>query len=165
MRQARSRGLPDPDNGTGQIDGYRQKYHGVVKLACFVAFSTVVMPCVHAQRGKTTRVDETFDGRRVVLRAGEVLQVTLPENGSTGYQWGIPPGLKRKFAPTIREREQTVQAPDGPPGSPGLRHLYFEAVRTGSAELELHYRRPWERDTPPARRFRLHILVRRSSGS
>ena len=136
-----------------------------MKLACFVGLTAVLIPCVQAQRGKTTQVDETFNGRQVVLYVGEVLQVTLSENGSTGYQWGIPPELKRKFPATIREREQTLEAPDGPPGTPGMRHLYFEAVRTGSAELELQYRRPWERATPPARKFRLRILVRRSSSN
>jgi len=132
-----------------------------MKLGCVVALVSVLAPCLRAQPGKVTKVDDTFNGRQVVLHVGEALEVTLSENGSTGYQWAIPPELKGKFAKTIREREQTVEAPQGPPGKPGLRHLRFEAIKPGTAELELHYRRPWETDTPPARKFNLRLLVRR----
>ena len=135
-----------------------------MKLA-IVALITVILPCAYGQHGNTTQVDDTFNGRQVVLQVGDVLKITLPENGSTGYQWFIPPELKRKFAKTIRERDQAVEAPDGPPGKAGKRHLFFEAFSAGSGEVELHYRRSWERDTPPARKFRVRTLVKRSPGS
>ena len=116
----------------------------------------------HAQLRKMMRVDESFDGREVVLQVGETLEIRLAENASTGYRWSVPPKLKRKFDRTLREREQTVEGAGKPVGSPGVRYLYFEAIGTGTAELELHYRRPWESDAPPARRFRLRVRVRRA---
>jgi predicted secreted protein len=110
------------------------------------------------------QADDTFDGRELALHIGETLEVRLAENASTGYQWSIPPELKHKLAPALRELQETIEAPAGPPGKPGFRHLYFEAVAAGNAELEIHYRRSWETKKPPARTFRLHISVRPAPG-
>jgi predicted secreted protein len=124
----------------------------------------LLIPCVHAQPRKMIQVDNTFDGREVTLQAGDTLEVSLSENASTGHQWSIPPELKRKLAPALREREETVEAPGGPPGRPGVRHLYFEAVAAGTADLEIHYRRSWESNKQPTRKFRLHVLVQSAPG-
>jgi inhibitor of cysteine peptidase len=109
------------------------------------------------------QVDDTFHGREVALQVGQTLKVSLSENASTGHQWSIPAELKSKLISVLREREETVEAPDGPPGRPGVRHLYFEAVAAGTADLEIHYRRPWESNAPPARKFKLHVLVQPAS--
>jgi predicted secreted protein len=124
----------------------------------------LLIPRVHAQPRKMIQVDDTFDGREVALQAGETLEVSLSENASTGYQWSIPPEVKRKLTPVLREREETVEAPGGPPGRPGVRHLYFEAVAAGTADLEIHYRRSWESNKQPARKFRLRVLVQSAPG-
>jgi inhibitor of cysteine peptidase len=116
------------------------------------------------QSHKMIKVDNSFDGREVTLRVGETLEVSLSENASTGYSWTIPPDLKLKLTPALREREETVDGPSGPPGKSGVRHLYFEAVAAGTAELEIHYRRSWEGEKEPTRRFRLHVLVRAAAG-
>lgn len=105
------------------------------------------------------QVDSTFNGREVALQVRQTLKVSLSENTSTGYQWVIPPELKSKLAPILREREEVVEPPDGPPGRPGVRLLYFEAVAPGRANLEIHYRRPWESNKLPARKFKLRVLV------
>jgi inhibitor of cysteine peptidase len=106
------------------------------------------------------QVDDTFDGREVALQTGETLRVSLSENASTGYRWIIPPELRNKLTPTLLEREETVEAPAGPPGRPGVRHFYFEALAAGTVEMEIHYRRSWESNKEPARKFRLRVVVR-----
>ena len=105
------------------------------------------------------RIDEKSDGREMNMRLGESLEITLSENASTGFRWGIPEALKNNLAPVLREREETVEAPAGPPGRSGMRHLFFEAVQAGTAEIEIHYGRPWEKDTEPARRFKVRVVV------
>jgi len=113
----------------------------------------------YAQPRKMVQVDDSFNGREVSLQVGDTLEVSLSENASTGFQWSVPHELKHKFDKVIREREQAVDGSSGPPGKPGVRHLYFEAIGTGMAELELHYRRPWESKAPPARKFKLRVRV------
>ena len=95
-----------------------------------------------------------------MLQSGDRLEVSLSENASTGHQWSIPEEVKTTLTPVLREREETVEGSAGPPGRPGVRHLYFEAAAVGTAELEIHYRRSWEGDKPPARKFTLRVMVR-----
>jgi predicted secreted protein len=35
----------------------------------------------------------------------------------------------------------------------------FEPTGAGSGDIELGYRRPWEKDTQPARTFVVHVVV------
>jgi len=109
------------------------------------------------------QVDDTFNSREVTVQVGDTLEVSLSENASTGYQWSIPPAVKNKLTPALREREESVDAPDGPPGRPAIRHLYFEALAPGTVDLEIHYRRSWESDKPPARKFTLRVVVTKGS--
>jgi predicted secreted protein len=124
-----------------------------------VALGCLLIPHAQAHHRKMIQVDDTFDGRDVTLQVGETLEVSLPENASTGHRWSVPPGLKSALAPSLREQKETVEAHAGPPGKPGVRHLYFEAVAAGTAEIEIDYRRSWEKDAPPARKFKLHVVV------
>jgi len=136
----------------------------MVRLTCALAACSLMIPCANAQREKMVKVDDTFDGREVTLQLGETLEVSLSENASTGHQWSISRESQHKFVPTLREREETVDSPDGAPGSSGVRHLYFEAAAAGTAELDIQYRRSWESNKPPARKFRLIVLVQSPPG-
>jgi predicted secreted protein len=104
------------------------------------------------------QVDDGFDGREVVLHSGEMLEVRLSENASTGYRWAMPVELNANWATTLREVEDKFEAKDPTPGKPGTRVLHFEAIQPGKAELVLEYRRSWE-GAKPARSFRLRLRV------
>jgi inhibitor of cysteine peptidase len=136
----------------------------MVRLAYLVAIGAIWISPGCAQARKMTTVDESSDGIEVVLQVGETLEIKLSENGSTGYKWTAPHEPKSTFDNILRERKQRVEAADGPVGSPGVRYLDFEAIGTGTASLELQYRRPWEKDKPPVRRFRLNVRVREAPG-
>jgi inhibitor of cysteine peptidase len=105
------------------------------------------------------QVDEGFDGREVVLRSSEMLEVRLSENASTGYRWAMPPELNANWASTLREVEDTFESTGSTPGKPGTRVLRFEAIQSGKAELFLEYRRSWADSAKPARSFRLRVRV------
>jgi inhibitor of cysteine peptidase len=100
-------------------------------------------------------VDDSSNGHEVVLHAGEVLKISLSQNASTGYSWTVH--VKPEI---LRESQgESPDPPKGPPGSPGVRHFYFEALGQGSGELELEYRRSWEQGVQPARMFKLRVQV------
>jgi inhibitor of cysteine peptidase len=103
--------------------------------------------------------DESSNGQEVTLHPGDTLNIQLGENASTGYRWSVTEESKRSWNQTIRERDETVDAPAGPPGQPGVRHLFFDAVEAGTAQIEIDYARPWEKGKPPARTFRLRVQV------
>ena len=112
---------------------------------------------LYAGSPKMIAVDDSSNGREVILHIGQVLKISLNENASTGYRWTVP--VKPEI---LRESEgETTDAPKGPPGKAGVRHFYFEAVRLGSGELEMEYRRNWEHAATPARTFKLRVQVRK----
>ena len=109
------------------------------------------------------QADDSFNGRQIQLHVGETFEISLSENASTGFRWITPAESAHKFEKILRETESAAEGAGAPPGKPGVRHFYFEAIGPGTVELELHYRRTWETAKPPARKFTLHIRVRPAS--
>ena len=105
--------------------------------------------------GKTVQIDEKSNGKRIQLKVGDTLEIHLGENASTGFTWTST----QAHEPVLTEKDRTVEGVAGRPGSPGQRHIHYEAVHPGTAEVELHYRRPWEKKDP-ARTFKLHVEVK-----
>lgn len=106
------------------------------------------------------QLDDSFDGRSIVVDTGELIELALTENASTGYRWIFSSERSSKWSPALRMVEEATQAQATRPGLAGVRRLIFEATVAGSAELELEYRRPWEASGSPARTFRLRVEVR-----
>jgi predicted secreted protein len=103
-------------------------------------------------------IDDNFDGRTLAIRIGEIVELTLAENASTGYRWDFA-NERSSWSAVLRLLEEQAGATDTRPGMPGTRRFLLEAVAPGDAELELEYLRPWQRSTPPARTFRALIEV------
>jgi predicted secreted protein len=119
-----------------------------------VAFS---FPCfAHAQHPKMIEVDRTYDGREVTFGVGETLELSLPENPTTGFHWDFAV----KPEPVCTIVKSTFEPATGSPGKGGTRRWRFQAVHAGTAALELEYRRAWEKDKPASRTFRLTVHVR-----
>lgn len=101
-----------------------------------------------------SQVDETFNGKEVELPVGETIEVRLPENRTTGYQWVLESSAKAVSSLLNDEVE-----PGSLMGGPGIHHWYFRTDRAGSGHIKLSYRRPWEETEKPQRTFELDIRV------
>ncbi len=97
-------------------------------------------------------------GQTVTLQVGQTLEVRLPANPTTGYEW------------QVREVDDAVLQTLGEPqfvaedserlGAGGVQVWRFQAQAVGTTTLDMVYVRPWETDTPPAERFYLTVTVR-----
>lgn len=107
------------------------------------------------------QASESWNGRSVRVEKGEIIEVTLGENPTTGYRWSFTkPGT-----PVCLLLDDTyVPQGDGVPGQGGLRRLKFKANETGSCDIELSYRRSWEPSSSGGRTFRLHLQVEKGAG-
>ena len=101
------------------------------------------------------QIDENSNGKRIRMNIGDTLELHLAENPSTGYTWTST----QAHEPVLVEKDRAMEGAGGPPGKPARRRIHFEAVHPGTAELELHYRRPWEKKDP-ARTFKVHVEVK-----
>ena len=122
--------------------------------AAGVLFWCIVTSYGMSQAHEVIRLDQTADQREVVLRPQQMLEITLPENPTTGFRWEV----RTTGMPACADRGSSFDAPSGGPGSGGARRFRFEAVQIGVCELVLVYRRSWE-DRPPARTFTLTVRV------
>ena len=100
------------------------------------------------------------DNQQIQLKAGQTLVVRLESNITTGYSWEIA-----KLDGVLRSSgEPEYQAPEASSaqrvGAGGSQVFRFQASGAGSADLQLAYRRPWEKDTPPARTYHLTVIVK-----
>lgn len=116
---------------------------------------------VYARHPKMMQVDRSYNGRQVTLAVGEVVEISLAENPTTGFRWD----LKVKPEPACAFVKSTFEPATGPPGKGGTHRWQFQAVRSGTGEIELEYRRPWEHNTPPAQTFKLSVRVRKESST
>ncbi len=99
---------------------------------------------------------ESENGKRVELRPGQTLRITLSETPTTGYRWCV----RRPTDPVISlVRDGTVSSPPERTGGSVLRQWDFQAHEVGIVSVEFEYRRAWERQAPPAREFSLSVHV------
>lgn len=95
---------------------------------------------------------EADNGRTVDLKVGETLEVTLPENATTGYRWAVDrldPGI-------VEAHESKPIYPSGPTGSAGEVTFSFKAGKAGSGEVSLNWRH-FEGDSSITQRFRVRL--------
>ncbi len=101
---------------------------------------------------------EHDNGRTVTLAKGAALTLRLEASPGTGYGWQIQknePELLKLIDKPIFEKSE----PDRPDAKE-QEVFHFRASAPGSAKLELVYTRPWEKDKPPAKTFRIEAVIR-----
>lgn len=104
-----------------------------------------------AQGPKALAMDQSVNGRTVDLAPDSMLEVKLPGNPSTGYVWE----LETPLAAGAAVRMHSMTRDGGPefeddgtkaPGEERPQVLRFVGQSAGAANINLVYRRPWEKN-------------------
>jgi len=113
--------------------------------------------CCQARASAATKVvTESDKGATVHLRAGEVLEVRLKSNPSTGFMWYVEP----KSTPLLKLAGQSQTEPAGSAvGKPIVQFFRFQTEKSGDGILLLHYVRSWEKPAPGEEQFDLRVVV------
>lgn len=109
-----------------------------------------------ALQPKMIEINRSYDQREMTVGVGEVLELSLPENPTTGFRWDFTVKPEPAFTIVRDEFEPMMSSP----GKGGTHHWQFKAVLSGSGAIKLEYRRPWEKDAPAAQTFGLTVRVR-----
>jgi len=129
-------------------------------ISCVVVGFSLWSP-LYARHPKVIRVDRSYNARELTLAVGEVVEISLAENPTTGFRWD----LEVKPEPACTLANSTFEPATGPPGKGGTHRWQFRAVHPGTGEIVLAYRRPWERIASPAQTFKLSLRVRKESST
>lgn len=98
---------------------------------------------------------EQNDGQTVDVHVGQRIDLSLPENASTGYRWM----LEHVDAQRVEAREEKPRYPSGALGSGGRAAWVFVPKTPGAALITLKQWRPWEGDASIVARFRVELRV------
>jgi inhibitor of cysteine peptidase len=108
-------------------------------------------------RSRTLVLSEADDGSRISVAKGDVLTVRLPSNVTTGYGWSVAqtaPGVLQNPEPPSYQPPAASQ-----PGAGGTQTFTVQVIASGAGWLQLVYRRPFEKDTPPARTWGVFVAA------
>jgi len=112
---------------------------------------------VSSSEKSTVRLTEADAGSSKELHLGDTLEVTLPGNPTTGFQWEI----KSVDADILQSiGEQHFEPSNNAVGSGGMVTLSFEAIALGQTKLELIYHRPFEKNVAPSQTFVVTVTVK-----
>ena len=96
------------------------------------------------------------NGGTVDIRVNDLVQVTLSENASTGYRWGID----RYDEEFIEALSTEPRYADNSIGSGGEVAFMFKGKKVGLGEIVLKHWRHWEGDSSITSRFRIRLHVK-----
>lgn len=98
---------------------------------------------------------ETDNNRTVEISEGETLRISLIENATTGYRWGVESYTRALLDP----EEPVTQYAKKAIGSGGEVTFAFKAKARGTAEIALRHWRDWEGEASIIGQFRLHVKI------
>eukprot|EP01106_Pelomyxa_sp_JSP_P007439 TRINITY_DN2231_c0_g1_i2.p1 TRINITY_DN2231_c0_g1~~TRINITY_DN2231_c0_g1_i2.p1 ORF type:complete len:126 (+),score=12.69 TRINITY_DN2231_c0_g1_i2:126-503(+) len=124
-------------------------------MRCGWAVVLLAVACCAVGTSKIVITEKDHDAKLSVAPKQPV-EIHLPSNPSTGYDWyahELPEGLIITEAYRV-----SVQ---NPPGASGTRIITVTAADgvVGEHLVELHYKRVWEKSTPPSKVFRVRLVV------
>ncbi len=123
-------------------------------LAC--AFALALASCGSATNTEPVRITEADAGSTVELHQGQILDVALPGNPTTGYTWEVEPGAESVLQ---QQGEPTFEAESNLLGAGGVMTLTFEAIGRGEVTLSLIYHRTFEPGVAPLQTFEVTVVV------
>lgn len=103
------------------------------------------------------RAAEEQNGSRINLRVGDILQIVLAGNPTTGYTWEVAHNNADLLE--LQEEVEYQAEKTSLVGSGGTFIFTFKAIAKGNSSLKLIYRRPFEKGVPPIKEYQLTILV------
>lgn len=129
-------------------------FYKVQLLICLLFFGALGA-CV-LSGGNATKLTAKDAGSTIYVKQGEVLEVTLEGNPTTGYTWEEPAGAGEVLA---QQGEPEFKADSSALGSGGMMTLRFKAMQAGTYPLKLIYHRTFEPNVPPLQTYDVTIVV------
>jgi len=123
----------------------------------FLAFVLALGWGSRATIAATKVITDAEKGSSIQLKLGDLLEVHLRSNPTTGYSWYVHPKstqlLKLLGNPQAQSHQPGV-------GRPILQVFHFQAVANGNGTLLLHYIRTWEKQASNEEQFDVQVSIR-----
>lgn len=104
-------------------------------------------------------VSETDAGDSIRKKPGETFTLELDSNPSTGYRWALDGKEDATVVKKLSDEFVSRPHPPGMVGVGGTERWKFQAVKPGKTALHFTYRRPFEKESEPARERTINVLI------
>lgn len=112
---------------------------------CFLLTSTLVMAGCAGKTATSQIKQYTEATTSIQAAAGEQFEIDLESNPTTGYSWeknelydkGMLEMTQSKYSPSLPQKI----------GSGGVQQYIFKALKAGSTQIKMVYKRSWESTT------------------
>ncbi len=133
------------------------QYRGRFRVFLLLAFVFALAACGGGSAPENVYIaDEADDGQTVTMAAGDILQIMLAENPTTGYTWAIVTNDEAVLRPSD---EPAYEAESDAIGAGGTRTFLFDAIGPGTSVLRLVNARQQETAVEPVATFELTVQV------
>ena len=137
-----------------QLDRSLRRLGSVRWLFLCMLLAIAFLPQIASAATKV--VTDADKGGTIHLKTGELFELRLRSNPTTGYAWYIQP-KSTSLLKLVGQSE--TEATDPGAGRPIFQIFKFEAKRPDDGVLLLHYVRSWEKPTPDDEQFDLHVSI------
>ncbi len=117
-------------------------------MKAFIATIAVAMVVASCGGTRAVEITEADSGMHVDVRTGDMIELSLASNPSTGYSWVLADAPLNCL---LLGSERYIESESGLVGAPGIQEFVFEAVDEGAEILRLEYLRRWEQTPIPER--------------
>jgi inhibitor of cysteine peptidase len=133
--------------------------HRATQLATGLALVMLLTLSVAASATdeKTVTITDKDKDPKVELAKGDKLLVKLAANPTTGFTWVVAKDSDKLKSAGKPEYEA---ADKGKVGGGGTQTFTFTAQTTGELEVEMQYKRPFEKDKEPAKTFKFKVTIK-----
>lgn len=100
--------------------------------------------------------DAVSASKDITVKKGEHFSILLQENSSTGYSWSYTAdskNIKLLGDKNIENQDKSIV------GAPSNRIWTFKSDKKGTYKIAFQYKRPWEKDVPPAKKTVYNVKV------
>ena len=108
---------------------------------------------------RTYEMTRDDNGKTLKVKVGDIIQVKLKSNRTTGYSWALTGKTDAKILKSGEVEYKVDEHPAGMVGVGGNDFCTFTALAPGKTDISLGYARPWEKDKEPAQAFKLTVEV------
>lgn len=101
-----------------------------------------------------------FDIKKpVAVKVGEVFNIKLRANHTTGYEWMLTEELDNAIIEFVDKEYISNKAPKGMTGVGGYEIWRFKALKKGTMDLKMKEARPWDPSGPVSVSLAFKVVV------
>ncbi|MBF0487276.1 MAG: protease inhibitor I42 family protein [Nitrospirae bacterium] len=108
--------------------------------------------------GVTVALTKKDNGSKIKINSGGIIQIGLPENGSTGYAWYFD-NLSMEYFEALKDKTINLLPNEKTVGAPTLATWVLIAKKKGKGELKLLYYRIWEGPQTAVDTFNVQVEI------